>query len=124
LVHDPALAIGGQAFGGNRRAWWIRKVEMPRCTTASTWLRAAGWAARRNRSGNGNVSTHCLISADEVWIDDGEIYQKIREERPKPYDRVLEVKTGPIFKFEELVDAHKLMDANQAGGKIVIRGKK
>lgn len=35
----------------------------------------------------------------------------------------LEVKTGPIFDFEELVAAHRLMDANQAGGKIVIRGK-
>jgi len=37
--------------------------------------------------------------------------------------RELEVKTGPVFEFEELVEAHKLMDANQAGGKIVIRGK-
>lgn len=36
----------------------------------------------------------------------------------------LEVKTGPIFDFEELVEAHKLMDANQAGGKIVVRGRK
>jgi NADPH:quinone reductase-like Zn-dependent oxidoreductase len=35
----------------------------------------------------------------------------------------MEVKTGPVFDFEELVEAHKLMDANQAGGKIVVRGK-
>jgi len=35
----------------------------------------------------------------------------------------LEVKTGPVFDFEELVEAHKLMAASQAGGKIVIRGK-
>ena len=35
----------------------------------------------------------------------------------------LEVKTGPVFDFDELVEAHKLMDANQAGGKIVVRGK-
>jgi NADPH2:quinone reductase len=35
----------------------------------------------------------------------------------------LAVRTGPVFAFEELVDAHKLMDANQAGGKIVVRGK-
>ena len=35
----------------------------------------------------------------------------------------LEVKTGPVFDFEDLVEAHKLMDANQAGGKIVVRGK-
>jgi len=35
----------------------------------------------------------------------------------------LEMKTGPVFEFEELVEAHRLMDANQAGGKIVIRGK-
>ena len=35
----------------------------------------------------------------------------------------LEVKTGPVFEFEELVAAHELMDTNQAGGKIVIRGK-
>ncbi len=34
----------------------------------------------------------------------------------------LEVKTGPVFEFEELREAHKLMDANRAGGKIVIRG--
>ena len=36
----------------------------------------------------------------------------------------LEVKTGPVLDFEELIEAHRLMDANQAGGKIVIRGKK
>ena len=36
----------------------------------------------------------------------------------------LEVQTGPVFKFEELIAAHELMDANQAGGKIVVRGKK
>lgn len=35
----------------------------------------------------------------------------------------LEVKTGPVFDFDELIEAHQLMDANQAGGKIVIRGK-
>jgi NADPH2:quinone reductase len=34
-----------------------------------------------------------------------------------------EVKTGPTFNFADKVAAHKLMDANQAGGKIVIRGK-
>lgn len=34
----------------------------------------------------------------------------------------LEVKTGPVFKFEELVEAHTLMDENRAGGKIVVRG--
>jgi len=36
----------------------------------------------------------------------------------------LEVQTGPVFEFEELIAAHELMDANQAGGKIVVRGKK
>ena len=35
----------------------------------------------------------------------------------------LEIQTGPVFKFEELVQAHELMDANQAGGKIVVLGK-
>ncbi len=35
----------------------------------------------------------------------------------------LEVKTGPVFEFEELIEAHRLMDANRAGGKIVVRGK-
>ena len=35
----------------------------------------------------------------------------------------LEVKTGPVFEFGELATAHRLMDANQAGGKIVVRGK-
>lgn len=136
--------------------------------------------------------------ADEVWVDNGKISQKINEERAKPYDRVLEligastlldslrcvgrggivcmtgilggkwvlddfhpmgdvptavkltsysgeaadlttqqlqdyvdlveegeleVKRGAVFEFEDLVAAHKLMDANQAGGKIVVRGK-
>ena len=32
------------------------------------------------------------------------------------------VNTGPVFNFEELVQAHTLMDQNRAGGKIVIRG--
>ena len=35
----------------------------------------------------------------------------------------LEVKKGPVFDFEELIEAHKLMDASQAGGTIAIRGK-
>lgn len=35
----------------------------------------------------------------------------------------LEVATGPVFDFEGLVEAHELMDANKAGGKIVIRGQ-
>lgn len=35
----------------------------------------------------------------------------------------LEVITGPVFEFEELKEAHKLMDANRAGGKIVVRGR-
>ena len=34
----------------------------------------------------------------------------------------LDVKTGPVFKFEDLIQAHTLMDENQAGGKIVVRG--
>jgi NADPH:quinone reductase-like Zn-dependent oxidoreductase len=33
----------------------------------------------------------------------------------------LNIQTGPVFAFEDLVNAHKLMDANQAGGKIVVR---
>jgi NADPH2:quinone reductase len=35
----------------------------------------------------------------------------------------LVVETGPIYEFEELIQAHELMDANQAGGKIVVHGK-
>ena len=35
----------------------------------------------------------------------------------------LMIQTGPVFEFEELVQAHELMDANQAGGKIVVLGK-
>ena len=35
----------------------------------------------------------------------------------------LMIPTGPVFEFEELVQAHELMDANQAGGKIVVLGK-
>lgn len=34
----------------------------------------------------------------------------------------LDVKTGPVFDFEDVVQAHQLMDANLAGGKIVVRG--
>lgn len=34
----------------------------------------------------------------------------------------LQVKTGPVFDFEELPQAHALMDENLAGGKIVVRG--
>ncbi len=33
----------------------------------------------------------------------------------------LALRTGPVFPFAELVDAHRLMDANKSGGKIVIR---
>lgn len=34
----------------------------------------------------------------------------------------LDVKTGPVFDFDNLIAAHELMDANQAGGKIVVKG--
>lgn len=34
----------------------------------------------------------------------------------------LDIKTGPVFKFDELTRAHALMDENQAGGKIVVQG--
>jgi NADPH2:quinone reductase len=34
----------------------------------------------------------------------------------------LSVNTGPVFGFDQLVEAHRLMDANQAGGKIVVTG--
>ncbi len=34
----------------------------------------------------------------------------------------LQVATGPVFEFSELKKAHALMDANTAGGKIVVRG--
>lgn len=34
----------------------------------------------------------------------------------------LSVETGPVFEFDNLIQAHKLMDANQARGKIVILG--
>jgi len=136
--------------------------------------------------------------ADEVWIDDGLLAQKLEDCEHRPFDRVLEligtttlldslrcvqpggivcmtgilggqwtletfepmgdiptgvkltsysggssdisieqlqhyvelvekgklmIQTGPVFKFEELVEAHELMDANQAGGKIVVLGK-
>lgn len=33
----------------------------------------------------------------------------------------IQLQTGPVFEFEALVDAHKLMDANQACGKIVVQ---
>lgn len=33
------------------------------------------------------------------------------------------INTGPVFAFDELINAHKLMDENQAGGKIVVLGK-
>jgi len=35
-------------------------------------------------------------------------------------DEKLKVSIGKVFKFEDLVEAHKLMDANKANGKIVI----
>ena len=35
----------------------------------------------------------------------------------------LNIETRPIFEFEKLIQAHELMDANQAGGKMVILGK-
>ncbi|MEM9300593.1 MAG: zinc-binding alcohol dehydrogenase family protein [Pseudomonadota bacterium] len=34
----------------------------------------------------------------------------------------LDVQTGPVFEFNELIEAHQLMDRNEAGGKIVVRG--
>ena len=51
----------------------------------------------------------------------------ISTEQLQRYVRLVEedkllIQTGPVFKFEELVQAHELMDANLAGGKIVVLG--
>jgi len=51
----------------------------------------------------------------------------ISAERLQHYVELVEkgelmIQTGPVFKFDDLVRAHELMDANQAGGKIVILG--
>ena len=32
----------------------------------------------------------------------------------------LKLKLGPVFRFEDLQDAHRLMDSNRANGKIVV----
>jgi NADPH:quinone reductase-like Zn-dependent oxidoreductase len=32
----------------------------------------------------------------------------------------LKLQVGPVFRFEKLREAHELMDANRAGGKIVV----
>ncbi len=34
----------------------------------------------------------------------------------------LRVPAGPVFDFEQLIDAHRLMDRDEAGGKIVVKG--
>lgn len=55
--------------------------------------------------------------ANDLGIDQLQEYLRLIEERK------LVVETGPVFEFEELIQAHELMDANQAGGKIVVLGK-
>ena len=158
----------------------------------------AGLKIGTTTRGPGKVDELKANGADEVWIDNGEIHQQIKEGREEPYDRVLELigastlldslrcvgrggivcmtgilggkwvlddfhpmgdiptgvkltsysgeatdltptqlqdyidlvekgdlelKTGPVYEFENLIEAHKLMDDNQAGGKIVLRGR-
>jgi len=55
--------------------------------------------------------------SSDISIEQLQRYIELVEE-----DKLI-IQTGPIFKFEELVQAHELMDANQAGGKIVVLGK-
>lgn len=55
--------------------------------------------------------------ANDLQIDQFQEYLRLIE------DGKLVLETGPVFKFEELIQAHELMDANQAGGKIVVLGK-
>jgi NADPH:quinone reductase-like Zn-dependent oxidoreductase len=55
--------------------------------------------------------------ANDLSIDQFQEYLTLIEEGK------LAVETGPVFEFEELIQAHELMDANQAGGKIVVRGR-
>ena len=55
--------------------------------------------------------------SSDISIDQLQRYVELVEEGE------LAIRTGPVFKFEELVQAHELMDANQAGGKIVVLGK-
>ena len=54
----------------------------------------------------------------------GESEDITRDELQGYVDKVaqgrLSLKTGPVFPFEELPDAHQLMDENRAGGKIVV----
>ncbi len=55
--------------------------------------------------------------ASNLSIDQFQEYLRLIEEGK------LVVETGQVFEFEELIQAHKLMDENQAGGKIVVLGK-
>lgn len=62
----------------------------------------------------------------EAWVirEAGGPEQFRREtlETPQPREGWALIRVR-AFELEELVEAHKLMDANQAGGKIVVRGK-
>ena len=54
--------------------------------------------------------------ASDISIEQLQRYIGLVEE-----DKLM-IQTGPVFKFEELDKAHELMDANMAGGKIVVLG--
>ena len=55
--------------------------------------------------------------ASDIGVEQFQDYLRLIEEGK------LVVETGQVFQFEELIRAHELMDANQAGGKIVVLGK-
>ena len=55
--------------------------------------------------------------SSDISIDRLQRYIELVEE-----DKLM-IQMGPVFGFDELVKAHELMDANQAGGKIVVLGK-
>ena len=55
--------------------------------------------------------------SSDISIDRLQRYVELVEE-----DKLM-IQTGPVFGFDELVQAHELMDENQAGGKIVVLGK-
>lgn len=56
--------------------------------------------------------------ASDLSIGQFQEYLRLIEEE------IITLETGPVFEFEELIQAHELMDSNEAGGKIVVLGKR
>ena len=70
------------------------------------WLHT--WIARPDRKCKRKTESRPVLQFTDSWNDQRE------------YSGRFEAKPSRVFRFEEIREAHRIMEANEAGGKMVV----